>query len=74
MQHQPTCNLVSKANDITGPMGFAYRGLWGMGYHGLMGYGMSVPTNQLGNHDLLWVTRGYGLSEVWVKRGSTVYM
>jgi hypothetical protein len=43
-----------------------------MGYHGLMGYGMSIPANQLGNHDLLWVTRGYGLSEVWVKRGSTV--
>jgi len=34
-----------------------------MGYHGPMGYGM-----QVGGHLGLWGIRGYGLSEVWVKR------
>jgi hypothetical protein len=38
-----------------------------------MGYGMQIPMNQLGGQVFLWVIRVYGLSEVWVKRGSTVY-
>ena len=39
-----------------------------------MGYAMHFPTNQLGGCKMLWGLRGYGLSEVWVKRGSTVYV
>ena len=55
-------------------MGFAYRGVWGMGYCGPMGYGMQFPANQVGGQLKLWDIRGYGLSEVWVMRGSTVVM
>ena len=43
-----------------------------MGYSGLMGYGMQIPAHQLGGPIVLWVIRGYGLSQVWVKRSSTV--
>src|SRR6266702_3793357 len=53
-------------------MGFAGEGLWGMGYDGLMGYGMQIPAYQLGGLTSLWGIRGYGLSMLWVKRGSTV--
>jgi len=44
-----------------------------MGYGRFMGYAMHFPTNQLGGHKMLWGLRGYGFSEVWVKRGSTVH-
>jgi hypothetical protein len=37
-----------------------------------MGYDMQFPANQLGGQIFLWVMKGYGLSEAWVKRGSTV--
>ena len=54
-------------------MGFAWEGVWVMGYCGPMGYGMHSPAHQVGGWLGLWVKRGYGLPEVWVKRGSTVY-
>ncbi len=53
-------------------MGFAGEGLWGMGYDGLMGYGMQIPAYQLGGLTFQWGIRGYGLSTLWFKRGSTV--
>ena len=53
-------------------MGFGLGGVWGMGYCGPMGYGMQFPANQLGGWLELWDLRGYGLSGIWVKRGSTV--
>jgi len=45
-----------------------------MGYGRFMGYVMHFPVNQLGGHKMLWGLRGYGFSEVWVKRGSTVFV
>src|SRR6266702_3720033 len=53
-------------------MGFAGEGLWGMGYDGLMGYGTQIPAYQLGGLTFLWGIGGYGLSTLWLKRGSTV--
>ena len=53
-------------------MGFARQGLWVMGYCGLMGYGLQIPAHQLGGPKMAWDFRGYGLSEAWVKRVSTV--
>ena len=38
-----------------------------------MGYGMQFPANQVGGRLRPWDLRGYGLPEVWVKRGPTVY-
>ena len=55
-------------------MGFGWGGVWGMGYRRFMGYAIHFPENQLGGHKMLWDKRGYGLSEVWVKRGLTVYV
>ena len=43
-----------------------------MGYCGLMGYGLQIPAHQLGGPKMAWDFRGYGLSEAWVKRVSTV--
>ena len=54
-------------------MGFARQGLWVMGYCGLMGYGLQIPTHQLGGPKWVWDFRGYGLSGAWVKRVSTVF-
>jgi len=53
-------------------MGFACRRAWVMGYCRPMGYGMQFPAYQVGGQVRLWVIRGYGLTEVWVMRGSTV--
>ena len=53
-------------------MGFACQGLWVMGYCGLMGYGLQIPTHQLGGTKWAWYFRGYGLLGAWVKRVSTV--
>ncbi len=53
-------------------MGFAFGGLWGMGYCGLMGYGIEIPAHRVGGFKILWDIRGYGLSGLWVKRSSTV--
>jgi hypothetical protein len=54
------------------PMGFAYEWVWVMGYG--FNYGMQFPANQVGGQLDLWVLRGYGLLEVWVKRSSTVIL
>ena len=53
-------------------MGFARQGLWVTGYCRLMGYGLQIPAHQLGGPKMAWDFRGYGLSEAWVKRVSTV--
>ena len=47
----------------------------GMGYGLLrtMGYGQQFSANQLGGRLKLWGKWGYGLRQVWVKRGLTVY-
>ena len=45
-----------------------------MGYCGPMGYGLQFSANQLGGWLKLWGKRGYGLRQVWVKRGSTVVL
>ena len=42
------------------------------GYCGPMGYGVEFPANGLGGWKKLWGKRGYGLREVWVRRGLTV--
>jgi hypothetical protein len=46
-----------------------------MGYYcGPMGYGMQFPANQVqvGRRLELWDIRGYGLSELWFMRATTV--
>ena len=43
-----------------------------MGYCGFMGYGIKIPAHRVGGFKILWGIRGYGLSGLWVKRGSTV--
>ena len=43
-----------------------------MGYCGPMGYGRKFSANQLGGQLKLWGKRGYGLIQVWVRRGLTV--
>ena len=55
-------------------MGFSFQGVWVMGYCGLMGYGLQIPANQPGGPNFLWVIRGYGFSQAWVMRVSTVYV
>ena len=55
-------------------MGFARQGLWVTGYCGLMGYGLQIPAHQLGGPKMAWDFRGYGLSEAWVTRVSTVLL
>jgi hypothetical protein len=54
-------------------MGFHLKGVWIMGYQGVMGYGVDFPTNQVGQLRFLWGMREYGSSEIWVKRESTVF-
>jgi hypothetical protein len=53
-------------------MGFSTGRVWVMGFQEVMGYGMQFPAYQIGGSKMLWDKRGYGLSEVWVKRESTV--
>ncbi|KAF8953544.1 hypothetical protein BDZ97DRAFT_1712975 [Flammula alnicola] len=55
-------------------MGFGRGGVWIMGYRGLMGYGLKIPAHRLGGPKNLWDIRGYGLSQAWVMRGSTVIL
>ena len=43
-----------------------------MGYCGPMGFYVKITVHQLGGPKNLWDMRGYGLSGVWVIRGSTV--
>ena len=64
---QVSC-LVSSAKT----MGFSTGRVWVMGFQEVMGYGMQFPAYQIGGSKMLWDKRGYGLSEVWVKRESTV--
>jgi hypothetical protein len=52
--------------------GFFVRRFMGYGISGVMGYELQFPANQLGNGKILWGIRDYGLSELWVKRASTV--
>ena len=61
-------------NLLLKPMGFACRGVWVMGYCGPMGYGVKIPAHRVGGPEKLWVIRGYGLTEVWFMRGSTVHL
>ena len=49
----------------------------GFGPPKAMGYGLPQDHGlhslyQLENGEILWVIKGYGLSEVWVKRVSTI--
>jgi len=43
-----------------------------MGYYRPMGFSIEIPAHQVGGPENLWGTRGYGLSEVWDMRVSTV--
>jgi len=62
----------TKPNIEGKPMGFCRSGIWVMGYYVGMGFGLQISANQLGGQNFLWGLRMYGLSEVWVKRESTV--
>ena len=44
-----------------------------MGYSRPMGFYMQIPAHRVGGPEKVWVTGGYGLSEVCVMAGSTVY-
>ena len=44
-----------------------------MGYYRCMGFWYEIPANQLGGLKVVWVFKGYGLSQVWVRTGSTVH-
>jgi hypothetical protein len=39
-----------------------------------MGYGLQIPAHQLGGPKRVWDFWGYGLSNAWVMRVSTVVM
>ena len=54
------------------PMCFVSEGVCVMHYCGPMPYAVQFPAHQLGGPMELCVIRGYVLSEVCVKRGSTV--
>ena len=43
-----------------------------MGNERVMGFLHTYPAYQVGNRKNIWDLREYGLSEVWVKRESTV--
>ena len=43
-----------------------------MEHEGYMGFYVKITVHQLGGPKNLWDMRGYGLSGVWVTRGSTV--
>ena len=45
-----------------------------MGYSRPMGFYMQIPAHRVGGPEKVWVTGGYGLSEVCVMTGSTVVM
>ena len=49
---------------------FRQEGVWVMGFQGVMG--VQFPAYQIGGSKMLWDKKGYGLSEVWVMRESTV--
>jgi len=45
-----------------------------MDYGRVMGYDMHFPANQLGGPKKVWTVRECGLSQVWVKAETTVYL
>ncbi|KAH9067844.1 hypothetical protein EDB87DRAFT_48605 [Lactarius vividus] len=51
---------------------FLPKGVWVMGYCRLMGYVHKIPAHRTRGRIRLWGIRGYGVSGVWDKRGSTV--
>ncbi|KAF8898059.1 hypothetical protein CPB84DRAFT_1927065 [Gymnopilus junonius] len=53
-------------------MGFCPKGLWVMGYGGLMGFWTKIPVHRVGGPKKVWVLWGYGLSRSWVMRVPTV--
>ena len=55
-------------------MGFVLGGVWIMDYGRVMGYDMHFPANQLGGPKKVWTVRECGLSQVWVKAETTVYL
>jgi len=58
---------------VTKIMGFCPKLVWVMGYDSIMGFGCKNHVHQPGGPKIVWVFGGYGLSQVWVKTGSTVY-
>ena len=54
------------------PVHFACQGVCVIPYRGPMRYAMQFSAHQLGGRMELCIIRGYVLSEVCVKRGSTV--
>jgi hypothetical protein len=48
--------------------------LWDTGYERFMGFGTNLPAYRAGGHKNLWDMRGYGLRDVWVKGGPTVFI
>jgi len=64
-------NILTEIVPVT-CMGFGSWGVWSIGFRGCMGYGLGFPAYQVGNKKNLWDIREYGLSELWVKRESTV--
>ena len=69
--HEPTALQKGIAPSLHNQknMGYTHKNSYGYG----MGYGTQFPTHQTGGQIRLWVKRGYGLSGVWDKRGSTVH-
>src|SRR5713101_9121179 len=71
---QNNSKIVSKSCKMYGFwLWAATKGLWVIGYCGLMGFGAQIPIHRVGGMVLLWYSRGYGLSKVWFTRGSTVF-
>jgi len=64
-------NILTEIVPVT-CMGFGSWGVWSIGFRSCMGYGLGFPTYQVGNKKNLWDIREYGLSELWIKRESTV--
>ena len=65
-------DYMCETNTRKGLWVFSGEGVWGMGYHGIMGYGAQIPAYRYRRIALLWGIRGYGLFTLWVKRGLSV--
>jgi hypothetical protein len=70
----PKCKVYIVLKIIANIYGFCLERAMGMGYGGPTGYGMQIPTHPAGRWLELWVKRGYGLLEVWVKNSLTVWV
>jgi len=65
--------ITETMSNIVGiPMPFSRRGVCLIPYCGPMPYTMQFPAHRIGGQVELCLTRGYALSEVCLKRGSTV--